>query len=174
MLQAQRRVLVALVALVALAVGALAADKEVSKPLDLNTVKAHDEQKDVSSPRPPPELPVLAFLLSSLLRALAYALVLADPHARTHAPSLLSSLSPLLPCSLTRHGENGIATCMQTSIPQFAAQEALQQLNASITACYLQLGPKAEIDGVGGCGCTRGFVVSGECRKLWLPAPAYA
>lgn len=88
-----------------------------------------------------------------------------------HALSLRHWHSGFLTHS-TRHGEYGIATCMQTSIPQFAAQEALQQLNASIIACYSQLGPKAEIDGVGGCGCTRGFVVSGACSESWLPAPA--
>jgi hypothetical protein len=99
--RAQSRVLVALVALAALVVGALAADKEVAKPLDLSTVKAHDEQKDVSTPRPPPALHVLASLLSSLLRARACALALADPLARTHAPSLLPLLPPLLPCYLT-------------------------------------------------------------------------
>lgn len=83
-MRAQRWVLVALVSLVALVVGALAADKEVTKPLDLSTVKAHDEQKDVS----PLVLRLnctcsLLFCLHFSVLTLAFSRSLTLTHART-------------------------------------------------------------------------------------------
>jgi hypothetical protein len=99
MLRAQSRLLVALVALVVLVVGALAADKEVTKPLDLSTVKAHDEQKDVS----PLVLRLnctcsLLFCLHFSVLTLAFSRSLTLTHARTRhhffPRSLFFSLAP--------------------------------------------------------------------------------
>ena len=98
-MRAQRWVLVALVSLVALVVGALAADKEVTKPLDLSTVKAHDEQKDVS----PLVLRLnctcsLLFCLHFSVLTLAFSRSLTLTHARTRhhffPRSLFFSLAP--------------------------------------------------------------------------------
>jgi len=51
-----------------------------------------------------------------------------------------------------------------TSLPGYAAQQGLQELNADIAACKSKLGPQGEIHGEGGCVCTQGFALSeGSC-----------